>query len=281
MCAACKERGIWVADLQHGVIADAHPWYGEGFRASDPEAWIPNAFLVWDEGSADVVNKWAPQSGATIELIGNPWVDRFRRRADDDVIYQELLSQYPMRNNGKPNALVSLSWDSYNIDNGFIHPALEAYILETIDIYNWSFRLHPNQIQGFATDEGDEFVKYFNATYPLGSIDWQTASMMPLPLLLSRTNYHVTWCSSVCMEAAYFGIRSLLMDPELLPGNSREDYYNFLCSAGFATKINPTYLGVKNWFESQKKSNPAKPPIHDTNFINLIDRITLMTEKKL
>ena len=28
LCKVAHEKGIWVADVQHGIIADEHPWYG-------------------------------------------------------------------------------------------------------------------------------------------------------------------------------------------------------------------------------------------------------------
>lgn len=273
LCAVCKERGIWVADLQHGVIADTHPWYGANFRGSDPSQWAPDAFLVWDQGSAEVLEKWAPAAGAEIYLIGNPWVDRFRRKSDVDEVYCDLVKRFPLPENGKPNVLVSLTWFSYGIPNGHIHPALEQFILENIDVYNWYFRLHPNQLQGFATEEGRDFFKYFSATFPAEKIDWKLASAMPLPLLLSRTNIHVTWSSSVCMEAASFGIESLVMDPEFLPGGKRQDYYSYLADQGFICKISPEYEFINKWFESRPVEQKTPITDYSKNFTQLISAI--------
>lgn len=275
LCAACKERGIWVADIQHGVIAEAHPWYGASFRGSEPKNWAPDAFLVWDEGSAEVVRKWSGQSGAAIEVIGNPWVDRFRRKADDDLVYQEMLARYQLQKNGKPNVVVSLSWQVFDIPNGFIHPALERFILETLDTYNWRVRLHPNQLQGFASNEAPEFARYVERTYPRGALEWEITSAMPLPLLLSRTDYHVTWNSSVCLEAAAFGIRSLLMDAKLLPGNQWEEYYKFLSDLGYAQKIVPLYDNVKSWFDTHDGKLMAPLKDHSSHFEAIMDQIAV------
>lgn len=274
LCVACKQRGIWVADMQHGVIAETHHWYGGAYRSKEPAQWAPDAFLVWDEGSAEVLRAWAPNAGAAVEVIGNPWVDRFRKKDPGDAVYRELVERYPQVENGKPNILISLSWHALAIPNRFIHPALERFILETLDTYNWIVRLHPNQVQGFAANEADEFQTYLAATYPPGSLDWGLPTEMPLPLLLSRIDRHVTWNSSVCLEAASFGIRSLLMDPELLPGEKNGSYYSFLTDLGYTQKIRPEYDGVKAWFTDLDRAPLVPLAGHNGNFEKVMDSVS-------
>ena len=43
-----QQKGVKVADLQHGVIAESHPWYGAKWRGLEPDNWSPN-YLVWDK----------------------------------------------------------------------------------------------------------------------------------------------------------------------------------------------------------------------------------------
>ncbi len=252
LCSVCRRRGIWVVDIQHGVIADEHYWYGESFRKDDPVEWLPNSYMVWDAGSQEVIKKWAAKSGVNVDIIGNPWVYRFRNPSFSDDVVGYLTRKYSIERSGKPNVLVSLSWGGHGLDGRYIHPSLEQFIKNTVNDYNWRIRLHPNQLQGFATDEGVGFAGYFNDAFPFGAVEWEDTTSMPLPLLLSEIDIHVTWLSSVCMEAAYFGIPSLVLSPKLQAGGELESYYNYLAEAGYVTKEMPELENIEKWFAKIK-----------------------------
>lgn len=276
LCTVCHRNGIWVADLQHGVISDAHPWYGASFRSKDARERLPDAFLCWDMASVEVINKWAEKTDIEVLPIGNPWVERFIRKNSSDKLYNLLRNQYGIAGNNKLTILISLSWGSYNISNKFIHPELEKFILDNIDNYNWMMRLHPNQLQGFATDSGVNFFKYFESTYPVEMIDWEQATKMPLPLLLSEVDLHISWNSSVCMEAAFLGVKSLLMDPELLPGGTKEKNYQRLVNEGYVKKIHANYTDIKDWV--QGNSNSAMP-FYQSYFLSYMRLIEKVAER--
>lgn len=252
LCFVCRRRGLWVADIQHGVIADEHYWYGESFRKDDPVEWLPNAFMVWDGGSHKVIEKWAAMKGVNVDIIGNPWVYRFRNPSLEDVVVDKLSEKYYVERNGKPSVLVSLSWGGHGLDNRYMHPSLEQFIRNTVNEYNWRIRLHPNQLRGFAADEGAGFVKYFNEAFPSGAVEWKNTTSMPLPLLLSGIDLHVTWLSSVCMEASYFGVPSLVLSPKVQTGGGAESYYNYLSEAGYVTKAMPDLENIEKWFAERK-----------------------------
>lgn len=250
LCTVCHRKGIWVADIQHGVISESHPWYGEKFRSTDKREWLPDAFYCWDNSSASAIGQWANKVGIQTIAIGNPWVNRFIMCKPNDQLCSSLRTQYNLSKNGKPTILLTLSWGCYNIPNEFIHPHLEKFILDTINIYNWIIRLHPNQLQGFATDSGDRFVNYYADKFADTGIDWKLASSMPLPLLISMTDVHISWNSSVCIESAFMGVRSLLLDPELMPKGRYENHYFDLQAAGYVDKILPEYGLIQDWVKN-------------------------------
>lgn len=266
LCSVCHRLGVWVADIQHGVISASHPWYGENFRDKDPRDWIPDAFYCWDESSANAIGAWANKKGVQTVVIGNPWLNRFIEKDPDDKLLVNLSKKYKSLNDGRPNILLTFSWGCYNIPNEFIDEPLEKFILDTYRKYNWIIRLHPNQLQGFATDSGHRFVKYYKNSLSHTKIDWIKASAMPLPLLISNAQVHVSWNSSVCLEAAFMGVRSLLLDPELLPGGSLENNYNDLVAAGYADKLSPSYEVIKKWVEDNLNRKMA--PYEKNNLEN-------------
>lgn len=273
LCFVCRKRGTWVCDIQHGVIAAEHYWYGSQFRENDPKEWLPNAFLVWDAGSHDVINSWAKEKNVETIIVGNPWVDRFRKiRAEDDVV-KYLKTYYQLGDQEKKTVLLTLSWGGHGLENRFIHKSLENFIKNTHGKYNWKIRLHPNQVRGFASDEGRDFLKYYEENFKNLNIDWEMTTDMPLPLLLSSVDYHVTWLSSVCMEAAYFGVPSLVLCPKLQKGGVFESYYDYLVDLGYVEKIKPDYNSIDTWFQRRDQIKLQNYGDYSMVFDGIIKRI--------
>jgi len=229
LCVACHKRGVWVADVQHGVIAERHPWYGKKFRAADPREQLPDAFLVWDYGSAEVLNRWTKAKGIDARVVGNRWVARFMKPRSDDRLVQEMIAEFNKTMSGrvkKKNILVSLSWGESNIPNGFICPGLEEVMKATSDRIQWMIRLHPNQVRGFAEHEFPKFKAYFSAELR-DHAEWEVATRAPLPVLLASSDLHITWWSSTSIEAAQFGIKSAALNPRLRKRDPIKEGYEF------------------------------------------------------
>jgi hypothetical protein len=266
LCAAAHKRGVWVADVQHGVVAEQHPWYGEEFRAAEPREQLPDAFLCWDRGSERVTNVWAKARGIDTIPIGNRWLARFLRPDPHDQLANDVLGKYARDAARLPNRrktiLVSLSWGEYTIPNGFIIDALERVIRKTSGEYLWLIRLHPNQLKGFATQEKARFVRYFESALQ-GHADWEVATKYPLPVILKHVDMHISWSSSVCIEAAQSGVKSALMDARLkLPIYDR--YYEYYRGIGMVQMIEPTEADLDAWIA--RNSISRLPPEDYTEF---------------
>lgn len=261
MCSACHELGVWVADVQHGVIGQAHPWYGATFRQDDPPEQLPSAFLVWDEESAQVIRSWASPSGPTAHIIGNRWLSRFSAARAGDGLVNSALERFtaaspPAAN--KPAILVTLSWGTVAIPNGFITEALCNVIRQTADRYRWMVRLHPNQINGFATHEGDRFPVFCERELK-GAVDWEASTQAPLPAVLRETDLHICWNSSSCIEAAMLGIRSALLDPDLRAGGIWEHYYASYRASGMVDLVDDRESDIQNWITKSLRVNKTPP----------------------
>jgi hypothetical protein len=262
LCVAAGRRSVWVADVQHGVISDSHPWYGERFRGDEPAEYVPRAFLCWDDASRQVMERWARAKGAEIVVTGNRWLARFLPSRDPDPLARKLLQAYPARTlnpSGKPSILVALSWGEVNIPNGFIADALCEVIQATSDRFHWSVRLHPNQLNGFATHEGRRFKEFFRRTLE-GRVEWEAASRSALPAVLRSTDLHICWNSSVCLEAAQMGVRSALLDPRLRSAQQMGDYYADLRRSGLVTLLEAERGPIMNWIDTNVA---AKTRAHD------------------
>ena len=253
LCSACHELGIYVADVQHGVISAEHSWYAGNTRGNEPSEWLPDEFWVWDASTAALLNDWVVAKGSQAVAVGNPWL-HFFRNDDANGIRAQLEQAYPIKTK-KPLALLTISWGVEKMvrvhegkaHNGFIPKAVEEAVLATSDIIDWRIRLHPNQLYGFARDEVSRFESYFDDTFGQSSVEWQSVSYLPLPMLLSHTDLHISWSSSVCIEAANFGLRSLIYSPDLLPGSSHPRYYEDLVEDGYVDKIELDAVAIKHW----------------------------------
>lgn len=248
LCVACRKRGVWVADIQHGVIGESHPWYGETYRAHEPAEYLPHAFLCWDQGSLEVIDRWVAAKGVETIVTGNRWVARFIRPRAHDGLVGAMLEKFRAgyaNPRGKPTLLVALSWGDVTIPNGFMVDALRDVIRQTQGQYHWLVRLHPNQLNGFATHEAGRFRRYFEENLQ-GYVEWELATRSPLPLVLSHVDMVISWNSSVSIEAAQMGIRTCLMDPRLLPGGSYQDYYAYYREKGVVQVIEPTQQAILN-----------------------------------
>ncbi|WP_143154491.1 hypothetical protein [Devosia limi] len=274
LCKVCRERGIWVADMQHGVIAERHPWYGAQFRAKDPVEQLPNAILCWDQGSAEVIRQWA---GPQIEtpVIGNPWLSRFMRQRPGDALVGDAQANAPLeRADDRKSVLVSLSWGERDIANGFIHEELEAAIIATSGRLRWLVRLHPNQQIGFATPEGPKFVRYFNERLK-GNVEWEWPTKVPLPYLLSRVDAHVSWNSSVSIEAALCGLSTGLLSPHLWPGEALNDYYSYFRSTGEIQLVPLQRQEIAAWVENAVKigRRPQRTDASETQYRAIVSKL--------
>lgn len=259
MCVACHKRGVWVADVQHGVIGESHPWYGTRFRSQDPTEWLPDAFIVWDAGSAAVIDPWAAPKGIRTIVTGNRWVARFLSRRPEDQLVSELFSRYESGaadGGAKPSILITLSWGNHDIPNGFLPEALCEVIRDTASQYSWKVRLHPNQLSGFATHEGGLFREFFEKNLK-GHVEWEGATRSALPVVLRHTDVHISWNSSVSIEAAQMGVRTALLDPGLCDPKKRGDYYEYYRNKGMIDFVQADRDDIMQWLGENVGSKQA------------------------
>ncbi len=274
LCNACHKRKIWVADMQHGVIAENHPWYGKKYRSSDPPHYLPNAFLVWDEGSAQVLNSYCKEKNIDVIPIGNRWVARFIQPVYSDKMVKELIESNNLPSSNKKNILISLSWGCEGIENGIIPESLISIIEKTSEKYSWLLRLHPNQLKGFATHESKKFFTIFEKRLKKYAI-WDIPTKMPLPTLLQNIDIHISWNSSVAIEAAQMGIKSALIDPRLRRKLSG-DYYNFYHKNGMIDFIEDDETVIREWINKHITSSKQRENYDSFNntYLQLLDFIS-------
>jgi hypothetical protein len=266
LCRASKINGVPVYDLQHGVIADEHRWYGKKYRFNTPPEDLPDGFLCWDETSAAILRKWTLQKGIGVRVIGNPWFARFLLKDPSDSLVKESSIARRIFNNNKPVVLVSLQWGltfvyKYAGFNGVMADALEKAILETAGSYNWLLRLHPVQLRG---PEKDMVQSYLTRTFGhLASVEWRVCSELALPVVLQQVDLHITEHSTIVVEAGWMGVYSALLSSQICPGGELENIYLHERKLGLATVLPQDTDIIKRWIAETLIKGKGKSTLKD------------------
>jgi len=268
LCRAGKIKGIPVYDLQHGMMNEEHPWYGEKYRVTTPSKDLPDGFLCWDEPSAATLRKWAPQRGIDVRVIGNPWFSRFLLKKPTDILVQETVARGRIFNNSHPIILVSLQYglDIFYKDvrfNGVMVNALEKVIVETSDSYNWLLRLHPVQIRGWRKGlvQG-----YLTRTFGhLKSVEWRASSEYPLPVVLQQVDLHITDMSTVVVEAGWMGVYSALLNINIHPRGSLASICAHERSLHIAEVLTQDTNIIKEWIKNTLGKGRCNSTLKDTS----------------
>gem|GEM_PF-1941569 len=201
---ACKNLGIPVVDLQHGVQGPLHPAYA-GWRVNDIRETtlplVPDCFWVWSSAEAEVIRQWGATSNHQAYVGGNPWVNLWKECAHplpEIVRLTDKGKAIAMRASGKPIALVTLQ---YGLEYAEQLTPLKTLIELAAKEYVFWVRLHPLMMAR------REEIRHFLDSQ---AVELDEVSDLPLPTLLPYCNAHVTHSSSSVIEAEGYGIISLI-----------------------------------------------------------------------
>lgn len=258
LCSACRELGIKVSDFQHGVINNAHPWYGAPFLDSSDTEGLPTEFSCWDHASARVLETWAPAKGIGVRVVGNPWTRRFVVPDPTDALVREANEDCAWIHNLPPikRILVTLAWGSGDVPcpAGFPHylsfptPILNI-IRRTAGRAIWFIRPHPIQMRG---SEGAQFVSYLrDEVGNIPNVFCEEVAWVALPVLLAASDAHLTISSTVTSEAALFEVPTGLVAPNPRPPGWLDGYFEEECATGLAEFIPNTEAGIGDYLRSR------------------------------
>lgn len=201
---ACKNLGIPVVDLQHGVQGPLHPayagWRVNGIRETTLPL-VPDCFWVWSADEAGVIREWVGNTTHRPYVGGNPWVNLWKDCAHplpEIIRITDKGKAIAKRANGKSIVLVTLQ---YGLDYAEQLMPLKTLIELAAKDYVFWVRLHPLMM------ERREEIRHFLDSQ---SVELDEVSDLPLPALLPFCNVHVTHSSSTVIEASDYGILSLI-----------------------------------------------------------------------
>jgi len=255
--SAARSLGISCVEVLHA----------SGYHTS-PDDWfanqaLPSHVLAFDEGSTKLLTEYCGRDSEVIlteDYWTNSWHKNLKEATKVDVISLPQFDFAPVLTLATYRILVSLQW-GYGGDSSryvgesrrkiFENGLFPIKLLEAIDALGesafWHFRLHPVQLNS------DRWLykkqrKYLNRLFAgLKNVDVRHASHAPLPSLLAECTHNITTSSSLCYEAAEFGIPTLTTSPLLLSGESLEFRFEDLSREGYVLKVDPDFPGIVNW----------------------------------
>lgn len=259
LCRACHEEGVFVFDVQHGYIGPKNPGYGEEYQIGRDRQEMADCILCWDEDSAASIRGWTSKKQIELRVIGNPWVNKFvTRREDDKVIrfFESRLPRVAREERGRPRILVSLQWglddpvtapDQVLFDNEFMPIELEKAVRDTREQCDWILRPHPAQYLN-----REVFVRLTAHVKERFGLAVTVSENEPLPFVLSSVDLHITYNSSVVIEAEYFGVPSALLDPQI-DGGLWAGYYASQIGKGVAKLLPCQASAIQDWIRASRK----------------------------
>jgi hypothetical protein len=255
LCMAAKSRGIWVADMQHGILSD-EGYYGLMFRKNFAQEGWPSCILCWDLSS----KKWIEENIGTktsARLIGNPWFIRFI----NPLIYDELVSGFLEKKKQSRQSLkkilITLQWgpETFPQYHDTCMPIELFDFIKKCDIgIDWWIRLHPAMIQG--NNCSAAFTKFQNEFGACTNVFWEDSTNLPLPVVLTKIDLHITVASAATIEAAWFGIKTALLGNAGINDEDLRKWFSREINYGIAEIVPLEKNTLRQWIEHQVGPHP-------------------------
>lgn len=201
MNLAAFRLGVPAIDVQHGVIDPEHTAYTH-WRAPPNKGspLMPTAYWTWGEEEARIIRDGIPLPEEAVVAGGHPFVEAWQAGWFEtaSTARSEALALRDRRP-AHIHALVTLQPGL--MEEAVLRPVLDA-MREVRDV-DWWVRGHPGS-QNDLSAVGS-LLKDTGATY-----DLEASTRLPLYALLENADIHLTHSSSTVIEAANFGVPSVL-----------------------------------------------------------------------
>lgn len=205
-CRAAKLAGVYVYDLQHGVITPSDPYYQLCFDSSRGSDATPDAILFLYRTSYDF---WKNQRlPIEIDHIGSPYLadlPSFPVSANNDQCFHSFSILFTQQ------ADFGLSWGvEGNCDGQWYTCGLPASIVSVLFSFKYPvrlvIRLHP-----LSQVPISEVMAIFRDIPSWHKVKVVSSRDVPLLTHLAEASLHITNHSAVVFEAAEYGVPSVVL----------------------------------------------------------------------
>ena len=189
---AAKERGIPVLEIQHGVQGNKHYAYAKWQEFNHlSDKFFPSVYWNWNLQDTDFLNSYLKKSNNV-----------FARTFGHPFIYFSTYANH--KNEIRNTILISLQPFSDLTKYDRLREAMTE-----LSHLHFELRLHPSSLN---SGSFEQFASYFSSLVTRDQII--QSSEEPLTFQLLRTKIHLTYSSSVCLEAGTYGIPNIIIDQE-------------------------------------------------------------------
>lgn len=259
---SCKKLKIPCADLQHGAGGEFHPAYGR-FAKLPPTGYefLPDFFFCWSENEVSAIEKWSKKINKHRPINGgNTFLDLWRKDNDEIVkYYDEIIRNNLNQSPDDKNILLTLSYDYDNEE--VLGETLKA-MRNSQQNLKWWVRLHP-----IALKKREKVRKMLNRN-GIKNFNLDMATDLPLHALLRNMDLHMTHTSGTVVEAAQFGV------PSIITSENAIQYYKEEIENGYAVFAAGKEAIVRA-INSQLTKKPylTKPKIDKTDIVKIFNEI--------
>lgn len=203
---ACRRMNIPSMDIQHGVIGNFHPGYTNwSVCPQNGYQLLPRYFWCWREMDASKIKLWAKQSCDNHKVIcgGNLWNALWLEETDHFLSGNGDINNFPISKltMQKYKKIILFALQKNIVIEDYVYDA----IIESPEEWLWIVRLHPLMLNSVDINMvRNRFQQISNVCIDLGD-------KIPLPKWLRLIDVHLTYYSSVTIEAALFGVKTVLL----------------------------------------------------------------------
>jgi len=203
LCYACNKQDLPVYDIQHGVQGKYH--YAYGTWCNIPSSGYnthPTNYLNWSKEDSENINQWLEKSNLnkSAEVKGNPTQEIFLRNTDISLYYDKIFNEKYKDYKHYKKILITMQKEK----------SCPQYILDLLNKSDsnilWLIRFHPG------TDARTrKVIKNKIKQLNKENYEFDFATESPVYCLLRNIDLHITKSSSVVIEAAKFGVKSIII----------------------------------------------------------------------
>ena len=260
---AARNLNIHMIEVAHGIGYIKLVW-GWTYRS---EMQLPNEILVYDEISAKT---FSGLSNLKVTKVAHPIKRKYSR-----LKFQKKT--YSIK-----NILIPLSWgydgdhgeyiEQKNIlKNGLLPEELITLFGKSTD-FKWNIRLHPVHMANKSFYKRHfRLLDYLADTYE--HIEYKKTSCDNLEDVLAYTDAVVSMQSMIVYDAAYCGIKSLVLCPNTLPGGVNKAFAEDLVRTGMVTKAHSDEAYLENWLNNAHRVEPEIIETEINDYITFLETI--------
>jgi len=208
---AARSLRIPFVEVQHGVQGPAHHSYQwpeippAGFNC------LPSAYLCWSDREQQAILDWGERAGVKAFVAGHSWrhigpaLEAAAQgpfadaTADARTAYQASAGQVDVITAGKRNVLLTTAPSE-------IPPWVGQLVEQLPESWQLLWRLHPRDaLNSGALARAQAEVD--------GRANVADATLAPLDILLDAVDVHLTQASAVTLEAAAYGVPTVVTSP--------------------------------------------------------------------